>query len=267
MHNFVNAINRSSLGFSTLLCVEWKHWGHQAAVVMWLQSEVSGRGQISLWETQSVSCSYTRSLTQTHHPGAAWQARPSLTLAGFCWHGLSGVLLFYLLLQIANCNTVWLWNICTDFYHEKHTSKTERPPKAFRITLRKVSRTVITRYNHTAMALNTNAPRQRAFDVKSRENFRNVSFRLFGNKVNPSSTSSPRAGRCSQLATHIRLWQWQIKVVKAAADSNLSVSAHIISRCQLNWAKKSKDSSGRSPAVNKRHYRDWIRPETLQGEV
>lgn len=76
---------------------KWKHWGHQPVVVIWLQSGVSGRGQISLWEMQGVSRSYAVSLTHTHHPGAAWHAKANLALAGFTGTVWSIVLLFDLL--------------------------------------------------------------------------------------------------------------------------------------------------------------------------
>lgn len=128
--------------------VQWKHWGHQPVVVIWLQSGVSGRGQISLWEMQSVSCSFTISLTHTQHSGAIWRAQPSLALAEFCWHSLGDALLFYLFCWTEKCNIARLRNISGDSYRKsthQRQNKNNPAPKAFCISLRELSRTVITR--------------------------------------------------------------------------------------------------------------------------
>lgn len=139
--NFINNLQDPQLhgwfGISALerRYVQWKHWGHQPVVVIWLQSGVSGRRQISLWETQeSVSCSYTISLTHTQHSGAIWRAQPSLALAEFCWHSLGDTLLFYLFCWTEKCNIAQLWNISADSYRKsthQRQKKTTQPPKHF----------------------------------------------------------------------------------------------------------------------------------------
>lgn len=136
-----------------ILYVQWKLWGHQPVVVIWLLSGVSGRGQISLWETHSMSWSYTISLTHTRtrrrsdKHGQVWLWQDSL--AQF-W--IFVVILSFL--QIVKCNAVQLWkHQCWSFITKSIHIKDRTAPKALCISLRKLSRTVMTRYGDKTMAL------------------------------------------------------------------------------------------------------------------
>ena len=100
---------------------------------------------------QRVSCSYTISLTQTHHPGAVWSARPSLALAGPTGTLWSSVLVFYLFRRLLNVILCECETSARIFITKVHI-KDRVAPKAFRISLRNLCRTVVTTHGSRVMA-------------------------------------------------------------------------------------------------------------------
>lgn len=97
-------------------------------------------------------------------------------------------------------------NICVHFFFfQIKDIKHGEELKAFCISLRKLSRTVITRHDVVAVP-STLTPLGTELLMRDVEKtFRMSASCLRGAEVNPSTTSPPSAGRRSQLITHIRL--------------------------------------------------------------
>ena len=89
-------------------------------------------------------------------------------------------------------------------------SKTGQSPKPFCISLRKVGRTVITRWKDTVMSITPNPPRKSLWCEKRRK----LKCQFVSVRGKTELLSCLRAWSDLQLVAHIKLWQWQIKVRK-----------------------------------------------------
>lgn len=134
-----------------------------------LESQVEGRFHCEKCRASPAVTPYLWHIRTTQ--GRSDKRRPSLTLAGFSWHSLGNVLLFYLFcrLKLLHCVTVehqrWLLS-------QKSTHQRQTPPTAQSILhqFEKTQQNCHHKVKRHGSGLNTNAPRQTAFDVRGREN-------------------------------------------------------------------------------------------------
>lgn len=187
---------------------------------------------------QSVYCSYTVSLAHTHHPGVVWQAQPSLALAGFAGTVWSNVFLFYLFCRLQNVIPLDCDTSAPTFITKVHI-KDGTAPRAFCISVRNLSRTVITRCSVTPKALTQTPPGKRGLWWHKYSKCFCLCLRMRG--------THQRSQQQEQEA-HTRLWQWRIKVRKELSLPHF----HLYSKAPLgNWAKSAKLKSQNIPGARR----------------